>query len=110
MPNVQEAIERVSPRLRVRLPVLVGGRRGVTRDLSGSGVYLELDDFFLESKDLTFSILLPTSSGDRTLAIPCRGEVLRVEPDPSAVGVAVRFSERCLEDAIVADVLAGVSV
>jgi hypothetical protein len=80
-------------RIREILPVevLSDGGKGVTRDLSSSGVYFETDkDYKVGS---AIAITIDFESPPRT-RIRCVGTIVRVESQGSKVGIAVHVTAR----------------
>lgn len=97
------AIQRASRRFPLRIAVALDDVSGITRDVSASGLYFETEEIFLSSKRLDFELLLPRPSG-AMLRLRCQGEVVRVEPGETNVGIAVRFTHRPFDDGVLAQV------
>jgi hypothetical protein len=67
-------------------------RQGRTRDVSFRGLYFTVDSQYESGSALQFILTLPkeiTMAGD--VNILCYAQVVRVEPQPEAVGVAARI-------------------
>lgn len=77
-------------------PVNLGFAKGVTRDISTSGVFFETDTNFLRlSSWMRFELELDTPDG--RILLTCLGEIVRLEPCDKKVGVAVRIIESSAE-------------
>ena len=78
--------ERVS----AQVPVQVGAARGTTRNISATGILMELDLQPQVGSALEFRIELQTPSG--VIQMLCEGEVVRVEDHQNGKqGVAVKI-------------------
>ena len=97
------AVQRSSRRFPLRIAVALDDASGMTRDVSASGLFFETEEIFLNSKRLDFELLLPRPSGSM-LRLRCQGEVVRVEPGETNVGIAVRFTHRPFDDGVLAQV------
>jgi hypothetical protein len=87
---------RSEVRERVRLPVcLSGGRSGLTRDVSASGLSFDFNGRLEAGSTIELSIALPDN--DRPMRLKAQGMVVRVEPRGSGYGVGVRMSNSTLE-------------
>src|SRR5215813_5015055 len=79
---------RRARRYRVALPVeLEGLGRGLTRDISTSGVYFETTEALVRGAPLTFSLFLEQTDLSGPVWVVCAGEVVRVDRQPGSVGV-----------------------
>lgn len=87
----QRGNERVATMATVELGTELWPRKGVTRDISASGMFIETDAIHPIEHLLTFSVELDTPQGK--MPLKCRGEVVRVEPRGPKVGVAVKITE-----------------
>jgi hypothetical protein len=107
MADRQERDPRVETRLPVRLSA--GGGEGITRNVSATGVYMEIGAEVAVGESIELTVELSSEQGPLWLA--CSGQVMRVERIEGKLGVAVRFSEsrlsKPLERAAVADELTG---
>ncbi len=86
---------RTRPRSRTQLPIVLCASttpepRGITRDVSQSGVFFYTDSAMDLGQSVTFKILMPSPGQVSTRAL-CNGTVVRVEPEGNAgrCGVAV---------------------
>jgi hypothetical protein len=68
--------------------VLNGEGKGVTRDLSASGVYILTDKHYEVGSIITMTIDLESPPGTR---MRCVGTIVRVEDHGARVGVAIRM-------------------
>ena len=86
--------QRVEPRERLALPLKLGdGQAAVTRDISGSGMYLEIDG----EHQLRGWVLFELHLADAGMKFTSEGEVVRIEHRPGITGVAVRLTAPKLE-------------
>ena len=90
----QRKEERVAAALRVKLS---DDMVGIARDVSPSGVYLEMAASTAPGTTLSFQIDFPTAGG--ILRLSCTGEVVRVDQRDGRVGVGVRIVESKLQQA-----------
>jgi hypothetical protein len=81
---------RKEDRKRERLPVKVlnDETKGITRDLSPSGVFFETDKDYEVGSIITMTIDLESPPGTR---LRCVGTIVRVERRGSKVGVAIHM-------------------
>ena len=88
------ADRRQARRYRITVPIERGDYRGQTRDISTSGVYLELDTnrAFSPGEPLSFTLLLEHADPDYPVHLQCQGVVARVEPCSGKVGIAVHIT------------------
>ncbi|MBI2752556.1 MAG: PilZ domain-containing protein [Betaproteobacteria bacterium] len=83
---------RSEERVSASLPVKLGKKaKGVTRDVSASGAYIETDAKYAVGSPVRFAIHLDTPWGK--VLFDCRGQIVRLEHRDGTVGVAVRFTE-----------------
>ena len=69
--------------------------KGVTRDLSASGVYFETDSRLVEGSMIRFMIDLDTPIQGENARLECHGYIVRVEGRGTGrVGIAVRLDEQ----------------
>ena len=86
LPEDRRRIERYP----LAVPLLIGTRRGVTRDISRSGVYFLTAGTFDPGQLVKLSI--PSSSFEKEgSSLACTGRVARLELEDGALGVAVKF-------------------
>lgn len=87
---------RKAPREPLALPVkLQSGEKGVTQNISASGVMFELDRVQQIGSVVDFEIHLDTPDGPVKLV--AHGKVVRVTEDGARTGVAVQLIESRLE-------------
>lgn len=80
---------RIDPREPLQLEVLLaGGGRGVTRNVSQSGLLIDTDCLQDLGSLIDFELRFPTAGGQ--LGFQARGEVVRLEPSGGGAAVAVR--------------------
>jgi hypothetical protein len=80
--------QRVEPRESVALPLKLGdGNAAVTRDISASGMYLEIDGRHSLGGPLVFEMHL----SDARIKFTAEGEVVRIEHTDGKTGIAVRL-------------------
>jgi hypothetical protein len=88
---------RHGKRISAALPVFLENATGVTRDLSASDAFFWSSGTHTVGKQISFSIAVARPEGD--VMIKCRGDIVRVEPRGTDVGVAVRITESVIEPA-----------
>ncbi len=95
--NLFTKAPRREERERKTLPVKVSGDnlKGVTRDLSPSGVYFETSSSFQVGSMISLTIDFNSPQG---MQLECEGTIVRVEGrGPNRVGVAVRMNNKALK-------------
>jgi hypothetical protein len=93
--------ERAKPRYCQQLPVIVAatpknsGPRGVTRDVSETGVYFYTDTWKAHTRQFEFRMVVPREiTGADSRRALCRATVVRVDESAGAkIGVAARIDE-----------------
>jgi hypothetical protein len=91
-----EYIQRSDSRVRCSLPVCVRGSTGLTRDISASGIFFEINDPIKNlGSTFTFSIELSTPGGP--LKMICTGEVVRLEKRRGKLGIAARITNQAMQ-------------
>ena len=93
--NNSDEYKKREERVSTALPVDVGFAVGITRNISASGIFFEIDANYAVGSSISFSVKLDTPSGHMNLK--CRGEIVRIEPRDARVGVAVMISESAME-------------
>lgn len=83
--------QRRLKRLGAALAVNLGKQRGVTRDVSASGVFFETDAAYRRGSRIHFEINLDTPWG--CAVCDCDGKIVRVERHDGSLGIAVQFAE-----------------
>ena len=69
----------------------------MTRDVSASGIFFEIDATYALGSSIRFTVKLDTPGGPVNLK--CEGEIVRIEPRGPKVGVAVKITESAMEAA-----------
>jgi len=87
--EVQE--KRLRERVYTALPVMLGTATGITRDVSASGIFFETDAPDAVGDRISLMVELDTPRGKRMLR--CKGDVVRIEPSDTRIGVAVKIIE-----------------
>ncbi|MGQ0523739.1 MAG: PilZ domain-containing protein [Betaproteobacteria bacterium] len=87
--------KRRDERVFTALPVDLGNASGLTRDVSASGVFFEIDASYRLGSTIEFAVELETPGGK--MLLKCEGEIVRIEPRGARVGVAVKIVESSLE-------------
>lgn len=77
------------------LPVRLGMATGMTRDVSASGIFFETEASDSLGDMISFTVEFDTPGGKRMLR--CQGDVVRIEPRNTGVGVAVKITESRIE-------------
>lgn len=83
--------KRREERVTAALPVATASGKGVTRDVSASGVFFETDAAYAVGSPIRFVLNLDTPWGK--VMFKCDGKIVRVESHDRKVGVAVQFAE-----------------
>ena len=91
----REPEKRKEGRIVTTLSVNLEALTGVTRDVSASGVFFEVDANYKVGDEISFSVELNTPGGK--LLLKCEGEIVRIEPCGPHVGIAVRITKSALE-------------
>ena len=89
---------REAPRFLCALPVMTGSSKGITRDLSSSGIFFESDDSFLPGQTIEFSIVLEYLYPDNPVCIKCSGAIVRVEKNRKKICIAATIDSYSLID------------
>ena len=96
--NQQQTEKRRGPRILTALPVILKNVRGITRDISASGVYFWISEAFCAPGEfVSFSVELKRPVG--RMLLKCQGDVLRTEPCPAGIGVAVQITDSAMVQA-----------
>jgi hypothetical protein len=91
----RESNKRREERVSTALPVDLGTTKGITRDVSASGMFFEADATYALESEITFAVELDTPGG--RMLLKCEGEIVRIEPRGARVGVAVKIIDSTLE-------------
>jgi hypothetical protein len=89
--------KRMRDRVAVAHPVRVGENRGVTRNISASGVYFEVNTPLHLGNDIDFVIEFGRKNVN--FILKCKGRIVRVENNEGKSGVAVSIAESVMESA-----------
>jgi hypothetical protein len=80
--------QRVEPREAVALPLKLGdGTRAVTRDISPSGMYLEMRG----EPDLSGMLLFEMDLKEARMKFTAEGHIVRLERHAGFIGIAVKL-------------------
>ncbi|MBV9670983.1 MAG: PilZ domain-containing protein [Acidobacteriales bacterium] len=73
---------RNGKRFPLQLPVRVAGKNGVTKNVSGAGLYLDADQDLAVGSSIELELILPadTVNGSADVHVRCTGHVVRVDP------------------------------
>lgn len=78
------------------MPVFLKDAKGVTRDVSASGLYFWTSESVCALGELIkFSVELKRPKG--RMMLRCQGEVIRTEPRFAYLGVAVKITDSAME-------------
>jgi len=92
----EQTEKRKGPRIHTALPVVLKGTHGITRDISASGLFFWTSEIACELGQLiNFSVEIQSPRGG--MRLKCKGGVVRTEPRPCKVGVAVNIVESAME-------------
>ena len=80
---------REENRVSVTLPVSLANDIYLTRDVSASGVFIEVDSSFNKGEQIDFVIEFDSPGGK--LFLQCVGEVIRLEKRNGKTGVAIKI-------------------
>lgn len=87
---------RTEPREQIRLPVgLVGGQQTVTRDISATGLFFEMDSVQQVGSLIDLEIELDTPGGP--MKLKAQGQIMRIEQQAGKTGVGVKLLNSRLE-------------
>ena len=86
---------RKEERVSAALPVRLRSGKGITSDVSASGVCFETDEHYAVGNAISFAVEMKAPTGKMLLT--CRGEILRVEQCGPRMKVAVKIDESKLE-------------
>lgn len=90
--------KRIEARELVKLPfVMADGSTGITRDVSATGVFFEMDNKLELGSVVDFHIEL--SANGRSIKLAGQGEVVRIEARDTRIGAALRMLDSRLEAA-----------
>lgn len=91
---------RASDRFNAEMPVEVNGIKGLTRNISATGVYFVVNTANAEL-GTPVSLTLEVTMGGEKLQLVCEGQIVRVEPPKrdGSVGIAARLHNSFFENA-----------
>jgi len=90
--------KRRGPRILTALPVFLKNVQGITRDVSASGVYFWMSEALCAPGELIcLSVELKRPLG--RMILKCKGDVVRTEPSPVGIGVAVSITDSAMVQA-----------
>ena len=81
----------------VNLDVNLDNGRGVSRDVSASGIYFETDAALTPGQLINFSFVLEKVYPDVRLDLQCAGRIVRVDQRGGRLGVAVTIDNWSFE-------------
>jgi hypothetical protein len=87
--------QRKEERVSAALSVDLGNATGITRDVSASGIFFEMDASYAFGTTMDLTVELDTPGGK--MLLKCHGNVARIEPRGKRVGVAVKMTEMAME-------------
>lgn len=87
--------KRTGERVFTALSVSLGTATGVTRDVSASGIFFETDASYALGNLISFTVEFDAPGGK--MLLKCRGNIVRIEPRGTQVGVAVKIIESTME-------------
>ncbi len=93
-------IRRQEVRISLSVPIELATETGVTRNVSISGVYFECQGGYEVGDSITFALVLDHADPQGQLRVHCRGTVLRVDPAPTGIGIAVQIVDRWFDPAV----------
>ena len=85
---------RREKRVPASMPVDLVNARGVTRDISASGIFFETEAGYLPGNTIEMAVEFSTPAGK--LQLKCQGVIARVEQHNSRMGVAVKITDSLL--------------
>lgn len=86
--------KRREERIDTALPVELDGAKGITKNVSATGIFFETDVAYSVGSAVNFAVELATPGGNMTMQ--CRGEIVRIEPHDARIGVGVKIVESVL--------------
>ena len=84
-----------APRIRSSLPVVMNGKRGITEDISATGVFFEIEDEQTVGSLIHFCIELETPGGK--LNVDCEAEVIRLQQIDGKTKVAAKILNQTIQ-------------
>jgi hypothetical protein len=97
--SLKEPEQRATPRFRGALHVIAEcGCKGMTRNLSSTGVFFETDGSLSPGQSIEFSIVLDHLYPDRSVCLKCKGMIARVEENGQKICVATTIDSHYIVD------------
>jgi hypothetical protein len=75
----------------VSIPISVGTKTGLAKDISATGIYFEIDVTQKVGSNITFLLELMTPGAP--IKINCKGKVIRLENKTNCIGVAATIKD-----------------
>ena len=97
--SLDDEPRRRARRFNITMPVELEHGRGITRDVSSSGVFFESDHSFSVGEVISFWLVFEYAGMGPAFRLPCQGRVVRVEQRAGRTGVAVAFTSFGFEPA-----------
>lgn len=85
--------KRASQRIQAEVPVYIGQTKGISRDVSWTGIYFLTDQRFDQGGPLSFSLDLNYALPGKPIKLDCQGEVIRIERLGDKFGVAAKIND-----------------
>lgn len=85
--------KRRGERVEVQLPVDLDNGRGISRNISQSGIYFLTDRDFSEGATFRFTLALEYAIPGRRVELSCQARVIRIEPQGDQVGIAAQIED-----------------
>lgn len=84
---------RRAERFPLTIPIELKDGKGVTRDVSGLGVYFSADFPFEVNQEIDFLLRVPDA-----VRVRCWGRIVRVDPEDGRYGVAVTIDDFAIDE------------
>lgn len=91
----QQEQRREEERVTAEMPVRLPGAMGLTRNVSTSSVYFEIEGQLVAGSEISFEIEMDTDLGQMTMK--CQGRVVRTEQKGTRMGIAVKMTDTQME-------------
>ena len=85
---MKESEKRTAPRHQGKLPIMLNGAKGITRDFSSIGIFFETNRSFSPGQPIEFAIELKYAHLEGPVQVKCKGEIVRIEECGEKIGVA----------------------
>ena len=90
----QRSEKRRERRVASALPVSFVNAKGVTRDVSASGIYFVTEAEYSPGNNIELTMELEGPAGK--MQLKCEGEIVRIERHEGRLGVAIRITDSIL--------------